>query len=59
VELDGLDPSPPEDPDSFAGWVGQFVADHVEAARMKAFDEMGEGHRAMSVVMRWSGPKLA
>jgi hypothetical protein len=57
-ELDGLDPSPPDDPDGFAAQVERFVADHVEAARLKAFDEMGEGHRAVSVAMRWLGPKL-
>jgi hypothetical protein len=46
-----------------AVWLGapveRFVADHVEAARLKAFDEMGEGHRAFSVAMRWLGPKLS
>jgi hypothetical protein len=36
----------------------QFVNDHVEPARLKAFDEMGEGHRAMAVAMRWLAPKL-
>jgi hypothetical protein len=58
AELDGLEPSPPDDPDAFAARVEQLVADHVEPARLKAFDEMGEGQRAMSVAMRWLGPKL-
>jgi hypothetical protein len=58
-ELDGLDSSPPDDPDGFAARVERFIADHVEAARMKAFDEMGEGHRALLVAMRWLGPELS
>ncbi len=58
AELDGLDPSPPDDPDAFESRVEQLVADHVEAARLKAFDEMGEGHRALAVAMRWLGPTL-
>jgi hypothetical protein len=58
AELDGLDPSLPDDPDAFEARVEQLVADHVEPARLKAFDEMGEGQRAMSVAMRWLGPKL-
>jgi hypothetical protein len=36
----------------------QICDDHVEPARLKAFDELGEGHRALSVTMRWLGPKL-
>jgi hypothetical protein len=58
AELDGLDAPPPDDPDAFAARVEQLVADHLEPARLKAFDEMGEGHRAMAVAMRWLGPKL-
>jgi hypothetical protein len=54
----GLDPSSPEDPDAFAARVEEFEADHVEPARVKALDEMGDGQRAMSVAMRWLGPKL-
>ena len=33
--------------------MNQLVADHVEPARVKALDEMGEGRRAASVAMRW------
>jgi hypothetical protein len=58
AELDGLDPSPPDDPDAFDARVEQLVLDHVEPARLKAFDEMGEGQRAMSVAIRWLAPKL-
>jgi hypothetical protein len=34
------------------------VADHVEPARVKALDDMGEGRRAVSIAMRWLAPKL-
>jgi hypothetical protein len=37
--------------------VEQLVADHVEPARVKALDEIGEGRRAASVAMRWLAPK--
>jgi hypothetical protein len=36
----------------------QLVNDLVEPARVKALDEVGEGRRAMSVAVRWLGPKL-
>jgi hypothetical protein len=58
AELDGLDPSPLEDPDAVAARVDQFVDDLVEPARVKALDDMGEGRRAMSIAMRWLEPKL-
>jgi hypothetical protein len=57
-ELDGLDPSPPDEADGFAALIERFVDDHVEPARLKAFDEMGEGHRALSVAVRWLAPRL-
>jgi hypothetical protein len=58
AELDGLDPSPPEDPEAVAARVDQLVDDLVELARVKALDEMGEGRRAISIAMRWLAPKL-
>lgn len=57
AELDDLDPLPATDPDAFTARVDQLVADHVEPARVKALDEMGEGRRAASIAMRWLGPK--
>ena len=57
-ELDGVDPSPPDEPAAFEARVEQLVADHVEPARVKALDELGEGRRAMSITMRWLEPKL-
>jgi hypothetical protein len=38
--------------------VGELIADHVEPARVKALDEMGEGRRAVSIAMAWLEPKL-
>jgi len=58
AELDGLDPLPATDPDAFAARVDQLIADHVEPARVKALDEMGDGRRAASIAMRWLTPKL-
>jgi hypothetical protein len=58
AELDGLEPSPCEDPDAVQARVEQLVADHVEPARVEALDEMGEGARAMSIAVRWLAPKL-
>jgi hypothetical protein len=53
AELDGLDPFPLEDPNAFGARVERLVADHVEPARMKALDDMGEGARAMAIAVRW------
>jgi hypothetical protein len=57
-ELDGVDPSPPDDHDGFQARVRQLVADHVEPARVKALAEMGEGRRAEAIAIRWLTPKL-
>ena len=58
AELDGLDPLPASDPDALAARVDQLVADHVEPARVKALDEMGESRRAASIALRWLTPRL-
>jgi hypothetical protein len=58
AELDGVDPSPPDDQEGFQARVEQLVADHVEPARVKALDEMGEGRRAETIAMRWLERKL-
>jgi hypothetical protein len=57
-ELDGVDPSLPDDPEAFEARIEQLVADHVEPARVKALDEMGEGRRAEAIAMRWLEPRL-
>jgi len=58
VELDDLDPLPATDPVSFEARVDQHIADHVQPARVKALDEMGEGRREVSIAMGWVAPKL-
>jgi hypothetical protein len=57
-ELDGVDPPSLDDPAAFEARIDELVADHVEPARVKAFDELGEGRRAMSIAMRWLDPKF-
>jgi hypothetical protein len=58
AELEGLPSSPPDDPEVFEALVSELTADHVEPARVKALDEIGEGRRAVSVAMAWLEPKL-
>jgi hypothetical protein len=58
AEFEDLPPLPADDPDVFEARVGELVADHVEPARVKALDEMGEGRRAVSIAMAWLEPKL-
>ena len=58
AELEGLPSLPPGDPEVFEARVIDLVADHVEPARVKALDEIGEGRRAVSVAMAWLEPKL-
>jgi hypothetical protein len=58
AELEGLAPMPADDPDTFEARVAELMADHVEPARIKALDELGEGLRAVSVAMRWLEPRL-
>ncbi len=31
---------------------------HVEPARSKAYDQLGDGQRAMNVALRWLRPKV-
>jgi hypothetical protein len=57
-KFEGLPPLPADDPGVFEARVSELVADHVEPARVKALDEMGEGRRAVSIAMAWLEPKL-
>jgi hypothetical protein len=59
AKFEGLPPLPADDPGDFAARVSELVADHVEPARVKALDEMGEGRRAVSIAMAWLQPKLS
>ena len=58
AELEGLPSLPPDDPEVFEARVSERTADHVEPARVKALDEIGEGRRAVSIAMAWLEPKL-
>jgi hypothetical protein len=59
AELDRFDPPPPDDPAAVEARVAQLVADHVEPARSTAYNELGDGRRAVIVATRWLRPKLA
>ena len=37
--------------------VADYVRDLVEAARVKAHDEMGDGRRAVAIALRWLAPR--
>ena len=58
AELDGAEEPPPDDPAAFEARVAQLTADLVEPARSNAWDQVGDGHRAMSLAVRWIRPKL-
>jgi hypothetical protein len=49
---------PADDPDTFEARVAELMADHIEPARVKAHDDLGEGRRAVSVAMAWLEPRL-
>ena len=59
AELDGAEPPPPDDQAAFNERVAQLVADLVEPARSKAYDELGDGRRAIELALKWLRPKLA
>ena len=59
AELDGFDPPPPDDEAAFDARVVQLVADHVEPARSKAYYELGDGRRGLSIAVGWLRPTLA
>ena len=59
AELDGRDPPPPDDEATFDARVAQLVADHVEPARSKAYYEVGDGRRGLSLAVAWLRPKTA
>jgi hypothetical protein len=58
AEFEGLPSLPADNPDVFETRVSELVTDHVEPARVKALDEMGEGRRAVSIARAWLEPKL-
>ena len=58
AEFDGAAPPPDDDPMAVKARVAQLVADHVEPARLKAYDELGDGQRSLTIAMRWLRPKI-
>jgi hypothetical protein len=58
AELDGFDPPPPDDEVAFEARVAQLVADHVEPAKSKAYYELGDGRRGLSVAVAWLRPRV-
>jgi hypothetical protein len=56
-ELDGTEFSPADDLEAFDARVTQIAADFVEPARSKAYNELGDGRRAMSIAFDWLRPK--
>ena len=59
AEFDDADPPPDDDQSALDARVAQLIADHVEPARSRAYDEVGDGRRAMALAVRWLRPKLA
>jgi hypothetical protein len=58
AELDGDGSSPPDDVVAFEARVAQLTADLVEPARSSAWDQVGDGHRAKDLAVRWVRSKL-
>ncbi|MBA3688435.1 MAG: hypothetical protein H0W81_06375 [Chloroflexi bacterium] len=59
TELDGHDPPLPEDAAAIDARIAQLAADHVEPARLTAYNELGDGRRALAIAISWLRPKLA
>jgi hypothetical protein len=53
AELDGADPPPPEDQAAFDARVASLAADFVEPAKLKAYNELGDGRRAQAIGAAW------
>jgi len=58
AEFDGAAPMTDDDPAAVQARVAQLVADHVEYARLQAYDELGDGRRALNIALRWLRPKI-
>jgi hypothetical protein len=58
AEFDGAEPLTDDDPVAVEARVAQLVADHVEHARLKAYDELGDGRRAVNIAVRWLRPRI-
>ena len=58
VERGGDEPLPPDDVEAYDARVAQIVAAFVEPARSKAYHELGDGRRALSIAVGWLQPRL-
>ena len=58
AEFDRAVPPPDDDPVAIKARIAQLVADPVEPARLEAYDELEDGRRALSIAVRWLGPKI-
>jgi hypothetical protein len=48
-----------DEPRNFEAWVAGIAADHLEPARSRAYDELGDGPRAQSIATGWLRRKLS
>jgi hypothetical protein len=53
AELDGADPPPSPDEAAFEERVASLAAHFVEPAKLKAYDELGDGRRAQAIAASW------
>ena len=58
AELDDAEPAPRDDSVAFDQRVAALVGDLVEPVRSQAYNELGDGRRAVSVAVRRLRPKL-
>jgi hypothetical protein len=58
AELDGAEPASSDDPAVFEARVAPLATDLVEPARSRAYDELGDGRRALSLAIRWLRSRL-
>lgn len=52
-ELDGAPPAPPDDPVAFEARVTSLIADLVEPAKSKTYNELGDGRKAQTISAAW------
>jgi hypothetical protein len=53
AELDGADPTAPDDAATFEARIASLAADLVEPAKSKAYNELGDGRRAQAIATAW------
>jgi hypothetical protein len=58
AELDGVAPTPAEDPDALSRRATDLVADLVEPSKSEALDKLGEGRQALDIAADWVRAKM-